>query len=85
MVQSDQVPGDHPSVTLCLLTTVERQAPLFRVVVEPSDRNGLSRLSFAMADKLVTLPASLVARHLGRAEDAVMGRVDDAIRRWLAL
>ena len=33
----------HPSVTLCPLTSTLRQAPLVRIAVEASGRNGLLR------------------------------------------
>jgi mRNA interferase MazF len=40
VVQDDSVDGTD-SITICAFTTDETEAPLFRLPVEPSDRNGL--------------------------------------------
>ena len=52
VVQADRWLQGHPSVTLCPLTSTLRQAPLVRIAVEPSLRNGLHKPSQLMVDKL---------------------------------
>jgi mRNA interferase MazF len=64
VVQADRWLQTHPSVTLCPLTSTLRQAPLVRIAVEPSPRNGLHKPSQLMVDKLFTVPIRLSARWL---------------------
>lgn len=40
---------------MCLVTTLLVDAPLLRLTVEPSPRNGLRRRSQIMADKVVSV------------------------------
>ena len=43
------------SITICAFTTDETEAPLFRLPVEPSDRNGLLATSRLIVDKITTV------------------------------
>lgn len=43
------------SITICAFTTDPTQAALFRILVEPSERNGLRGPSNLMPDKLTTV------------------------------
>jgi len=49
------------SVVVCLMSSAELRAPLFRIPVEPSPESGL--------DKLFTLPVEKVAEVVGRVTD----------------
>jgi mRNA-degrading endonuclease toxin of MazEF toxin-antitoxin module len=44
------------SVTICAFTTDPAEAPLFRLAVEPNERNGLRSSSRLMVDKITTVP-----------------------------
>jgi mRNA interferase MazF len=55
IVQTDALPAEHASVAVCLMTFDNREAPDFRVTIEPSKRNGLRVRSLVMADKPVTI------------------------------
>ena len=72
--------------TLCLLTADLIDASLFRVRIEPDSANGLRQGSDVMADKVLTVPRSVVSAepfgHLSRAD---LARVDEALRFWLGL
>ena len=57
------------SVALCLISSSELTAPLFRVVVEASPQSGLERNSQIMVDKLVTVPKEKIAKVIGRLDD----------------
>ena len=46
------------SITICAFTTDTADAPLFRLPVEPSERNGLRSSSRLMVDKITTVPKS---------------------------
>ena len=47
----------HPSVTILPLTSNLRNAPLFRIRVEPSNENNLHVTSEIMVDKITTVPS----------------------------
>ena len=47
-------------------------APLLRVMVEPSQTNGLQRQSQVMIDKAMTLKQDKLGQPFGRADDALM-------------
>jgi mRNA interferase MazF len=86
VVQSSDTLPYRDSVTICLLTTDLIDAPLFRVQIEPDSLNGLKELSQVMADKLLTVPRSVLAsRPFGRIGAADLERVDAALRFWLDL
>jgi mRNA interferase MazF len=73
------------SVTICAFTTEEKAVPLFRVAVEPSDRNGLRQASQLMVDKLTTVPRSKLGRRIGRLADEDVLRLNQAILVFLGL
>src|SRR5690606_28461624 len=43
------------SVTICIFTTNPIEAPLFRIRIEPDERNGLRTPSSLMVDKITTV------------------------------
>lgn len=44
------------SITVCAFTSDPTDAPLFRLVVESSEANGLDATSRVMVDKVTTVP-----------------------------
>lgn len=85
VVQSDRWLQAHSSVTLCPLTSTLVEAPLVRVPVEPSPRNGLKKLSQLMVDKLFTLPLAALGGVVGQLEPQMLIELDLALRGWLEL
>jgi mRNA interferase MazF len=73
------------SVTICAFTTDPTDAPLFRLAVEPSARNGLKSRSRLMVDKLTTVPKTKVGARIGRLDDADMVRLNQAVLVFLGL
>src|SRR6516162_4450072 len=71
------------SITICAFTTDETEAPLFRLPVEPNDRNGLLATSRLMVDKITTVPKSKVGAQIGRLDDEDMLRLNRAILVFL--
>ena len=69
IIQSDLF-DTHPSVTILPVTGELRVAPLFRISLNPSELNGLTKPSQVMVDK----PQSVAREKIG----AVIGRLDDA-------
>lgn len=73
------------SITVCVFTTDETDAPLFRIPVTPRAENGLRSVSRLMVDKLTTVHKSRLGQRIGRLDDADMGRLDQAILVFLGL
>lgn len=85
VVQSDLFNPTHASVTLCLITSELRDAPLFRPGVTPSVENGLRTESQVMVDKLFSAPRAGLGETIGRLDGPTMARVGEALRLWLEL
>ncbi|MGH8133941.1 MAG: type II toxin-antitoxin system PemK/MazF family toxin [Steroidobacteraceae bacterium] len=85
VVQADLFNTTHNSVTLLPLTSTLVDAPLFRMTIDPSRRNGLTRVSQIMVDKIISVPREKVGAAIGRLEDDVMLRVGRAMAVWLAI
>ncbi len=73
------------SITVCAFTTDETEAPLFRLPVEPNERNGLRAACRLMVDKITTVPKSKVGAHVGRLDDEDILRLNQAILVFLGL
>lgn len=73
------------SVTVCPLTTTLVDAPLVRLVVEPSDLNGLRAPSWLMVDKIATVPRMKLAHQIGRLSDEDIGRMNRSVFVFLGL
>ncbi|WP_105381728.1 type II toxin-antitoxin system PemK/MazF family toxin [Neorhizobium alkalisoli] len=78
IVQDDSFDATD-SVTICAFTTDSTDAPLFRLVVEPNDRNGLRSVCRLMVDKITTVPRAKVGARIGRLDDEDMVRLNQAM------
>lgn len=85
VVQADRWLQAHPSVTLCPLTSTLVDAPLVRLPVQPTTRNGLKKPSQLMVDKLFTVPVGCLGRVVGQLEPQSLIELDLALRGWLQL
>ena len=84
IVQDDSFDATD-SITICAFTTDETEAPLFRLPVEPNDRNGPLATSRLMVDKITTIPKSKVGAQIGRLDDEDTLRLNQAILVFLGL
>lgn len=73
------------SITICVFTTDETDAPLFRIPITPRAENGLRSVSRLMVDKLTTVHKSRLGERIGRLDGADLGRLDRAILVFLGL
>jgi mRNA interferase MazF len=85
VVQAERWLQAHPSVTLCQLTSTLMDAPLVRIPVEPSPRNGLRKASQLMVDKLFSVTIQAVGAVVGQLEPQVLIELDLPLRGWLEL
>jgi mRNA interferase MazF len=83
IVQDDRF--DTDSVTICPFTTDLTDAPLFRLVVEPGQRNGLTAVSRIMVDKVTTVRRSELGARVGELDDASILRLNRALVVFLGI
>lgn len=84
IVQDDSFDGTD-SITVCAFTTDETDAPLIRLPVEPSERNGLRAACRMMVDKITTVPKAKVGSHIGQLDDDDILRLNRAMLVFLGL
>lgn len=73
------------SMTICAFTTDPTPAPIFRLLVEPSDHNGLKAPCRLMADKITTVPKTKIGARVGRLDDEDLVRLNRAVLVFLGL
>jgi mRNA interferase MazF len=66
-------------ITVALVTTDQHALPDVRIQMYPSSENGLQRGSYVMVDSVQTYRRSKVGSVIGKADQATMRRVRDAL------
>jgi mRNA interferase MazF len=84
VVQDDSFDATD-SLTICVFTTEETDAPLFRLPVQPNERNGLRATCRLMMDKITTVPKTKVGARVGRLDDEDIMRLNRAVLVFLGL
>ena len=84
IVQDNSFDGTD-SIAVCAFTTDEIEAPLFRLAVEPNERNGLRAVCRLMLDKITTVPKSKIGTRVGRLDDEDVLRLNQAVLVFLGL
>ena len=84
IVQEDSFDATD-SITICAFTTDETEAPLFRLLVEPNERNGLRAQCRMMVDKITTVPKAKLGSAIGKLDDADLLRLNQAMLVFLGL
>ena len=84
IIQDDSFDATN-SITICAFTTDETDAPLFRLPVEPNERNGLRVASRLTVDKITTVPKAKVGPCIGRLDDEDVLRLNQALLVFLGL
>jgi len=84
IVQDDSFDATD-SVTICAFTRDETAAPLFRLLVEPNERNRLLTIGRLMVDKITAVPESNIDSHIGRLDDEDVLGLNQAILVFLGL
>jgi mRNA interferase MazF len=83
------VQDDHfdatAAVTVCAFTTDPTEAPLFRLSVEPNERNGLRAQCRLMVDKITTVPKKKLGARIGYLDDEDILRLNRAMLVFLGL
>lgn len=84
IVQDDSFDATD-SVTVCAFTTDPTDAPLFRLVVTPNERNGLRSVCRLMVDKIITVPKTRLGTRSGRLDDEDLVRLNRAMMVFLGM
>ncbi len=73
------------SVTICAFTTDPTDAPLFRLLIQANESNGLRVSCRLMVDKITTVPKSKIGAYLGHLEAEDMVRLNRAVLVFLGI
>lgn len=84
IVQDDSFDATN-SITVCAFTTDPTDAPLFRIPVEPSERNGLSTPCRLMVDKITTISKSRLGYRVGQLDVEDVVKLNRAVLVFLGL
>lgn len=84
VVQDDHFSGTG-SVTLCPFTTDASNAPLLRLVVNPTATNGLRASCRLMLDKLTTVPKTRLGYRVGALDQSDVQRLNRGMVVFLGL
>jgi mRNA interferase MazF len=84
VVQSDLF-SEHPSVTVLPVTSELRDAPLFRVRLDPDESNGLQVPSDVMVDKPQSVPKAKVGQVIGQVSDERMLAISKSLAVFLGV
>jgi mRNA interferase MazF len=84
IVQDDRFDATA-SVTLCAVTTDPTDAPLLRLLIEPSEANGLHAPSRIMVDQVTTVAKDKLGQRVGRLADEDLVRLNRALLLFLGL
>ena len=84
VIQSDLFDA-HPSVTILPVTSELRDAPLFRITLQPSEANGLARPSQIMVDKPQSVAREKIGATFGRLGDDTLLAVNRALAIFLGI
>lgn len=82
VIQSDLF-DEHPSVTVLPITGELRDTPLFRILLEPDQHNGLLKPSQVMVDKAQTIPREKIGDTFGRLSHEELLSVNRALAVFL--
>ena len=77
--------GDLDRVALLPLTTFQAEAPLLRVIIEPTPGTGLATRSYAVLDRMTTTSRAKVSRVIGQVEETSMRAINRALVAFLGL
>ena len=84
VIQSDLF-AEHPSATICLLTSHLQDTPLFRYDLSPCPSNGLSSPSQVQIDKIMSVPRQKIGLVIGLLADKQMTEITRLLALWVGV
>ena len=85
MVIQDDGFSETLSIAVCPLTSEPVEAPILRLLVEPTPENGLRNTSRLMVDKVTTVPKSRLGHRIGQLADDDLLRLNRSLLVFLGL
>lgn len=85
VIQADAFNNTHATIVVCPVTSELVDAPLFRLTVDPSPRNGLRMLSQIMADKPQAVRRSRIGENIGILESEHLARLTRSLMAFLGM
>jgi len=84
IIQSDNF-QQHGSIVVIPLTGTIIDAPLFRIILEPTAENGLKKISQIMVDKIVSIKKDKVRNVFGAVKRTTLVEVERSMAVFLGL
>lgn len=84
IIQANQF-DEHASLTVLPVTSTLVEAPLLRITVQPSQRNGLQNASQVMIDKALTIKRDKVGIVFGQIEPDKLIEVERCLAVFLGI
>jgi mRNA interferase MazF len=84
IVQSDFF-EHHPSVVVLPITSEIRETPLFRFTIEPTKKNGFSKTSQVMIDKVQSVAREKLRTRFGKVLDSELLEIERLLALFLGL
>lgn len=84
VIQSNNF-DQHRSVVVLPITSTMTDAPLMRITINPTQQNGLSKVSQAMVDKITAVRRDKVGSTFGRIDASKMIEVERCLAVLLGL
>lgn len=75
----------HPSVVILPVTSELRDVPLFRILVNPDESNGLTKPSQIMVDKPQSVARDKIGFVFGRLDAVTLQEVNQGLSLFLGL
>ena len=85
IIQSDLFNPTHMSIVVCPVTSFLIDAPLFRLTINPTKKNGLLEPSQIMIDKLMAIKREKISNTIGIISLQEQSHLDNAIKLWLSV
>jgi mRNA interferase MazF len=85
VVQADDLTDVVNSVIICPFSTTIEATVVGRVLVAPTDENGLQKPSILMIEKVTAVHHSRISRVIGTLDEVVMRQVDVSLAIVLGL
>lgn len=85
VIIQDNIFDATQSVTICAFTSDPTEAPLMRLLIEPSEINGLSVASRLMVDKVTTIAKNKIGVRIGQLSSEDISKLNQAIIVFLGL
>jgi mRNA interferase MazF len=84
VIQANQF-DEHATVTVLMVSSTLVEAPLFRIMVQPNELNGLRTTSQVMVDKIMTVKRDKLGPSFGRIDQDALIEVERSMAVFLGI